>query len=222
MRDLLKAPLKLILPCKRTRTLSKPSSSLLLMIHYAYVTVMKAIQMKTVWMIIERTEAGAAQVGTMIATKSIVGEIERKNETEIAIVIETIGDLAQVEGEAVQNHDHGLILQRRRMAAVVAPMDVATVVQLLTVAEIIITARMLVVTQAITATATETLISGIIVITVIIGIGIEIVTGTVMEGGAAMAHHHHPVTSATVAVEEEDTMIEDLAAQAPATDRLSM
>ena len=100
---------------------------LLLMIHYAYVTATRAIQMKTVQMSIVRTEADAAQVGTMIAMRSIVGVIERKNETEMAIVTETIDVVEEVVEEAVRNHDHGLILHRRRMVAVVVLMDVTTV-----------------------------------------------------------------------------------------------
>ena len=177
--------------------------------------------MKTVQMSIGRTEADAAPVGTMIAMRSIVEVIERKNETEMAIVTETIDVVEQVVEEVVRNHDHGLIPHRRRMVAVVVLMDVTTVAQLLTAVEIIITARVRVVMQAITETATETPISGIIVITVIIGI--ETVTAIVMAGEVAMALQHHLVISATeVVVEEDGTMIVDLVAQAPATERLSM
>ena len=175
-------------------------------------------------MSIGRTAADAAPVGTMTATISIVEVTERKNETEITIVIETIDVVERAVEEAVQNHDHGLILHRRRMVAEVVLMDVAIVVHLLTAAEIIITALVEVVTQAITVTATETLIRGIIVITVIIGIGIvtETVTETAMVAEAAMAPDLHLVLSATEVVVEAGTTIVGLVAQAPATDRLSI
>ena len=178
--------------------------------------------MKTVLMSIGRTEADVAPVETMIATRSIVEVTERKNETGIAIVIETIVVVEQVVEEAVRNPDHDLILHRRRMAGVVVLMDVPTVVQLLKVAEIITTARVQVATQTITVTATETLIRGIIVITVIIGT--ETVTAIVMAEGVDMvAPQLHLVISATeVVVVEDDTMTVDLVAQAPATDRLTM
>ena len=80
--------------------------------------------------------------------------------------------------------------------------------------------------QAITETATETPISGtiVIIVTTVITVIIGTVTAIVMAGGVAMALQDHLVISATevVAVEEDDTMIVDLVAQAPATDRLSM
>ena len=175
--------------------------------------------MKTVQMNIGRTEADVAPVEIMIATISIVGVTETKNETGIAIVIKTIDVGEQVVEEAVPNQDHGLFLHRRRMADAVVLMDVATVVQLLKVAEIIIIARVQVDTQAITVTATETLISEIIVITVIIGT----VTAIAMVVGVAMAPQVHRVISATeVVVVEDDMMTVDLVVQAPATDRLIM
>ena len=219
MKGLLRA--RSIKPCKRMENL-RPSSLLLLMIHYVYVTAMRETQMKTVLMSIGRTEADVAPVETMIATRSIVEVTERKNETGIAIVIETIDVVEQVVEKAVLNQDHDLILHRRRMAGVVVLMDVPTVVQLLKVAEIITTARVQVATQTITVTATETLIRGIIVITVIIGT--ETVTAIVMAEGVAMvAPQLHLVISATeVVVVEDDTMTVDLVAQAPATDRLIM
>ena len=197
----------------------RPSSLLLLMIHYVYVTAMRETQMKTVLMSIGRTEADVAPVETMIATRSIVEVTERKNETGIAIVIETIVVVEQVVEEAVRNPDHDLILHRRRMAGVVVLMDVPTVVQLLKVAEIITTARVQVATQTITVTATETLIRGIIVITVIIGTETAIVMA---EGVDMVAPQLHLVISATEVVVEDDMMTVDLVAQAPATDRLTM
>ena len=216
MKGLLRV--RLITPCKRMENL-RPSSLLQLMIHCVYVIAMRAIQMKTVQMNIGRTEADVAPVEIMIATISIVGVTETKNETGIAIVIKTIDVGEQVVEEAVRNQDHGLFLHRRRMADAVVLMDVATVVQLLKVAEIIIIARVQVDTQAITVTATETLISGIIVITVIIGTE----TAIAMVVGVAMAPQLHRVISATeVVVAEDDMMTVDLVVQAPATDRLIM
>ena len=181
--------------------------------------------MKTVQMSIVRTEVDAAPVGTMIAMRSIVGVIERKNETEMATVTETIDVVEEAVEEVVRNHDHGLILHRRRMVAVVVLMDVTTVAKLLTAVEIIITAQVRAVMQAITETATETPISGtiVIIVTTVITVIIGTVTAIVMAEGVAMVLQDHLVISATeVVVEADDTMIVDLVALAPAIDRLSM
>ena len=81
------------------------------------------------------------------------------------------------------NHDHGLILHRRRMV------DAASVALQPTTAEIIITDRVQAAAmQVITANATETLISGT---TVIIGSEIGTVTEIETAAGAATAPRQH-------------------------------